>query len=187
MIVSVYTCVRTFNIYSTTLPTSRPKSEALEPNHVPQLSVTYNIRLYAVPNKSPLLVGVGVTDKVSFAPFGTEETESKRHIRRHCHQVSPRVLDNRLIRWVETHGDSNDRRSYDSRNARRVRRGQEKCVKGIVFQGPKNTARATEVEILLIGGPELRGCVVEAEAKGGIPDLGVAIWVIFLREMVREV
>ena len=33
----------------------------------------------------------------------------------------------------------------------------------------------------------MRGGVVEAEGEGGVPDEGVAVWPVFLREVMRKI
>ena len=51
----------------------------------------------------------------------------------------------------------------------------------------EDALRTCDFEVDLIGGPELRACVVEAESEGLIPDEGVARGVGFWGKGVGEV
>ena len=134
-----------------------------------------------------MLIRIRVPNQFCLRPLIPQKAEPKRNVRRHGVQVAARVLYDCLIRRVEAHGHGDDGRTHDSGDARGVRGGQNKSVEGVIFQGAENTAGAAKVEVLLISSPELRGGIVEAKGEGGVPDCGIAIWPVFLGEVMRKV
>ena len=50
---------------------------SLRADHVGELCCRHQIGLYLVTNHGPLLEGISIANKISFAPGSTDETESK--------------------------------------------------------------------------------------------------------------